>query len=90
MESDKVPRLLNELRQLVDRWELELGARPVWWRRHPAVRTNDARKRSETSDASPRTPAKLRNGSKRLNGQDIGAPRRAAGAAADARRVAGK
>jgi hypothetical protein len=91
MESDKVLRLLDELRQLVDRWELELGARPVWWRRHAAVRTNDPRKKSEMSAASPRASAKLRNGSKRPNSPGIGAaPRRAAVAAADARRVAGK
>ena len=90
MESDKVPRLLNELRQLVDRWELELGAKAVWWRRHPAVRTNDARKKSEASAASPRAPAKSRNGAKRLNSRDIGVPRRGAGAAAEARRVADK
>jgi hypothetical protein len=83
MESDKAPRLVGELRQLVDRWELELGAKPVWWRRYPAVQTNDAA-------ASPRAPAKSRNGAKQLNDQHIGARRREAGAAADARWVAGK
>ena len=89
MESDKVPRLLNELRQLVDRWELELGAKPVWWRRYPAALTNGARSKSNTSAASPRAPAKSRTAAKRLNSRDIAASRRAAGAA-DARRVAGK
>jgi hypothetical protein len=89
MESDKVPRLLNELRQLVDRWELELGAKPVWWRRYPAALTNSARSKSNTSAASPRAPAKSRTAAKRSNSRDNG-PRRAAGAAADARRVAGK
>ena len=88
MESDKVPRMLNELRQLVDRWELELGAKPVWWRRYPA--TSEPRKKSEISAASRHAPAKSRNGAKRLNSKDVDAPRRAAGAAADARRVAGK
>jgi hypothetical protein len=90
MESDKAPRLVGELRQLVDRWELELGAKPVWWRRYPTVQTNDAREKSETSAASPRASAKSRNAAKQLNDQHIGARRREAGAAADARWVAGK
>jgi hypothetical protein len=89
MESDKVPILLKELRQLVDRWELELGAKPVWWRRYRA--TNGAREKSEIISAPSRhAPAKSRNGAKRLNSKNIDAPRRAAGAVADAPRAAGK
>jgi hypothetical protein len=88
MDYNEASRLLGELRQLVDRWELELGAKPVWWRRYPAVQTNDAREKSKTSAASPRAPAKSRNEAKSLNSQRISAPRRAA--AADTRRVAGQ
>ena len=90
MESDKAPRLLGELRQLVDRWELELGAKPVWWRRYPA--TNAARKKSETSAASRHAPAKSRDRAKlpKRPADRGGARGRAVGAVADERRVSGK
>lgn len=43
MKADnKARRMLGELQQLIDRWELDLDAKPVWWRRHPAVGDVDA------------------------------------------------
>lgn len=89
MESDKAPRLLGELRQLVDRWELELGAKPVWWRRYPAVQTNDAPEKPKTSAASRRARAKVAK-NRRKAPEHVAHRRSQARAAADAQRVAGR
>ena len=91
MEPDKAPKLLGELRQLVDRLELELGARPVWWRRHPATQTKGAREESKASAASRKAPAKRDRAKLPKPKTDRGAVRkRAAGAATDQRRAAGR
>lgn len=42
MKADKATRLLGELRELIDRWELELDAKPLWWRKHPATGSGEA------------------------------------------------
>jgi hypothetical protein len=88
MESDKAPRLLGELRQLVERWELELGARPVWWRRYKAI--NGPQKKPETSAARRQAFAKSRDRAKMPKQPPGGGARGRASAAADERRVAGK
>ena len=54
MESDKASKMLGDLRQLLDRWELELGAKPVWWRRYTAIRTDDDPRKPERSSANSR------------------------------------
>jgi hypothetical protein len=91
MESDKAPKLLGELRQLVDRWELELGAKPVWWRRYPAVQTSDAREKPRTSAVSPRARAKVANKGGKAPQQPAHRRSQARAAAAPhAQRVAGQ
>ena len=35
MKNDKALEMISDLRQLVDRWELELDAKPLWWRKPP-------------------------------------------------------
>jgi hypothetical protein len=37
VKADNATRLLNDLQQLIDRWALELDAKPLWWRRHSAT-----------------------------------------------------
>ena len=37
MKADNATRLLNDLQQLIDRWALELDAKPLWWRRYSAA-----------------------------------------------------
>jgi hypothetical protein len=89
MKSDKASELLGELRQLVERWELELGAKPVWWRRYPAVQTDEARDKSKTSAASPRAHARVANGGKAPE-QPAHRRSKSRAAAADAQRAAGQ
>jgi len=42
MKTDNATRMLSDLRQLIDRWELELGAQPLWWRKHSAIESGGA------------------------------------------------
>jgi hypothetical protein len=90
MESDQAPKLLGELRQLVDRWELELGAKPIWWRKYPAVQTNDAREKPKTSAARPRAHAKVAKSGGKAPEKPAQRRSKARAAAADAQRVAGQ
>lgn len=42
MKADNATRLLNDLQQLIDRWALELDAKPLWWRRYSATGSGGA------------------------------------------------
>ena len=35
MKNDRAIKMIRDLRELVDRWELELDAKPLWWRKPP-------------------------------------------------------
>ena len=42
MTTDHAMRLLKDLQQLIDRWELELGTKPLWWRKYSASGKGEA------------------------------------------------
>jgi hypothetical protein len=66
MEADKATRMLGEFRQLIDRWELELGAKPVWWRRYPAMQTDEAPRKGSSATSRPEKSQERATGPKRL------------------------
>jgi hypothetical protein len=63
MKADPAIRLLNDLQQLINRWELELGTKPLWWRKYSASGSGEAAgfvARKVTKEA----PGKKRHGTK--------------------------
>ena len=42
MKAEPAIRLLNDLQQLINRWELELGTKPLWWRKYSASGSDEA------------------------------------------------
>ena len=74
MKTDTATRILSDLRQLIDRWELELGAQPLWWRKHPIE--------SGGAVAAVATEARKKVSSKRPSSRKV-----AAGAKTSARRT---
>lgn len=42
MKADNAIRMLGDLQQLVNRWELELNAKPLWWRKYSPTGRSEA------------------------------------------------
>jgi hypothetical protein len=69
MKADPAIRLLNDLQQLIDRWELELGTKPLWWRKYSASGSGETvgsvtREATKEVKSSARVPGRTRHGAK--------------------------
>ncbi len=42
MKTGNAIRMLSDLQQLINRWELELDAKPLWWRKYSATGHGEA------------------------------------------------